>query len=57
VQDGKRANRVPLSPRALRILKDFRNITDKSKWVFPSTRNTGRHTNHAQKAVEQIVER
>jgi integrase len=42
-------HRVPLSPQASRILKDLRNITDKSKsnsnskWVFPSTRKTGPH--------------
>jgi integrase len=50
---------VPLSPQALRILKDLRNITEKSKpkskWVFPSTRKTGPHINHAQKAIERIV--
>ena len=52
-------HRVPLSPQALRILKDLRNITEKSKakakWVFPSTRKTGPHINHAQKAIERIV--
>jgi integrase len=50
-------HRVPLSPQALRILKDLRNITGKSKWVFPSTRKTGPHINHAQKAIERVVKR
>jgi integrase len=56
-------HRVPLSPQASRILKDLRNITDKSKsnsnskWVFPSTRKTGPHINHAQKAIERIEKR
>jgi hypothetical protein len=52
-------HRVPLSAQALRILKDLRNITEKSKskWVFPSTRETGPHINHAQKAIERIVKR
>lgn len=58
-------HRVPLSPQALRILKDLRTITEKSncksesksKWVFPSTRKTGPHINHAQKAIERIVKR
>jgi integrase len=50
-------HRVPLSPQALRILKDLRNITGKSKWVFPSTRKTGPHINHAQKAIERVGKR
>lgn len=51
------AHRVPLSPRALRILKALRKKTDDSPWVFPSTRKKGPHINHAQKAIERIVER
>jgi integrase len=31
--------------------------SDESPWVFPSTRKAGPHINHAQKAIERIVER
>lgn len=52
------AHRVPLSPQAVRILKGLRSEAEKdATWVFPSTRKTGPHINHAQKAIERIVER
>lgn len=52
------AHRVPLSPQAVKILKALKAVAaDKSAWVFPSTRKTGPHINHAQKAIERIVER
>ena len=50
------AHRVPLAPQAVKILKELRADGD-SPWVFPSTRKTGLHINHAQKAIERIVER
>lgn len=50
------AYRIPLAPQALKILKKLRAGGD-SPWVFPSTRKTGPHINHAQKAIERIVER
>ena len=49
------AHRVPLSPQALRILKPWRKTVDDSPWVFPSSRQTGPHIAHAQKAIERIV--
>jgi integrase len=52
------AHRVPLSPQALRILKGLKaDAKEDATWVFPSTRKTGPHINHAQKAIERIVER
>jgi len=52
------AHRVPLSPQAVRILKGLKADAKKdATWVFPSTRKTGPHINHAQKAIERIVER
>lgn len=51
------AHRVPLSPPALKILKDLNSKAGDSEWVFPSTRKTGPHINHAQKAIERIVKR
>ena len=52
------AHRVPLSPQAVRILKALKAEAKKdATWVFPSTRKTGPHINHAQKAIERIVER
>ena len=49
------AHRVPLSPQAVRILKPWRETTDDSQWVFPSSRQKGPHIAHAQKAIERIV--
>lgn len=52
------AHRVPLSPQAVRILKRLKADAKKdATWVFPSTRKTGPHIHHAQKAIERIVER
>jgi integrase len=51
------AHRVPLSPQALRILKDLRKSTGESPWVFPSPWKGRPHINHAQKAIERVVER
>jgi integrase len=54
------AHRVPLSPQAVRILKELWKTTGESAWVFPSphwSRRNGPHINHAQKAIERIVER
>ena len=50
------AHRVPLSPQAVRILKAWRETVDESEWVFPSSRKTGPHIAHAQKAIERIVQ-
>jgi integrase len=50
-------HRVRLSPQAVRILKELHGVVGKSPWVFPSTRKTGPHINHAQKAIERIVDR
>jgi len=50
------AHRVPLSPQAVRILKAWRETGDESEWVFPSSRKTGPHIAHAQKAIERIVQ-
>ena len=49
------AHRVPLSPQARRILKAWRQTVGDSPWVFPSSRQTGPHIAHAQKAIERIV--
>ena len=49
------AHRVPLSPQALRILKDLRQTSEESLWVFPSPRKALPHIQHAQKAIERIV--
>jgi integrase len=49
------AHRVPLSPQAVRILKPWRQAADDSPWVFPSSRKTGPHIAHAQKAIERVV--
>jgi integrase len=52
------AHRVPLSPQAVRILKALKAEADEdATWVFPSTRKTGPHVKHAQKAIERIVDR
>jgi integrase len=52
------AHRVPLSPPAVRILKALKAAAEKdATWVFPSSRKAGPHINHAQKAIERIVER
>jgi integrase len=51
------AHRVPLSPAAVRILADLRKAVANSSWVFPSPRKAQPHLNHAQKAIERIVER
>jgi integrase len=63
------SHRVPLSPQALRIFKElhaYRESTRRpnedgdmelSPWVFPSTRKTGPHVHHAQKAFERLVAR
>ena len=63
------SHRVPLSPQALRIFKElhgYRETTSRenedgdqelSPWVFPSTRKTGPHVHHAQKAFERLVAR
>jgi integrase len=62
-------HRVPPSPQALRIFKElhvYRESTRRpnedgdlqlSPWVFPSTRKTGPHVHHAQKAFERLVYR
>jgi integrase len=49
------AHRLPLSPQAVRILKTWRETVDDSPWVFPSSRKTGPHIAHAQKAIERVV--
>lgn len=49
------AHRVPLSPQAVKILKAWRDPDGDSPWVFPSSRKTGPHIAHAQKAIERIV--
>jgi integrase len=54
---NKLAHRVPLSPQAVRVLKELRKTAGDSPWVFPSPRKKGPHINHAQKAIERIVER
>jgi integrase len=51
------AHRVPLSPPAIKVLKELKKGIGESTWVFPSTRKTGPHIAHAQKAIERIVER
>ncbi|MGE3342856.1 MAG: tyrosine-type recombinase/integrase [Vicinamibacterales bacterium] len=51
------AHRVPLSPPAVKILKALKKETGDSPWVCPSTRKTGPHINHAQKAIERVVQR
>ena len=51
------AHRVPLSPQALRILKNLRGVAGDSPSVFPSARKKGSSIKHAQKAIEPIVER
>jgi integrase len=49
------ARRVPLSPQAVRVLKEWRPNVRDSPWVFPASRK-GLHIAHAQKAIERIVE-
>lgn len=63
------SHRVPLSPQALSILRELHGyrestrrpdrdgVLELSPWVFPSTRMTGPHVHHAQKAFERVVER
>ncbi|MGE0447652.1 MAG: tyrosine-type recombinase/integrase [Vicinamibacterales bacterium] len=51
------AHRVPLSPPAVKVLKELQKDAEESPWVFPSTRKAGPHINHAQKAIERIVRR
>ena len=51
------AHRVPLSPPATKILKALKaGADDKETWVFPSPKKAGEHMNHAQKAIERVVE-
>jgi integrase len=52
---NKLAHRVPLSPQAVQILTELQKAG--GDWVFPSTHKKGKHINHAQKAIERIVER
>lgn len=54
---NKLAHRVPLSPPALRILKELKKAIGESPWVFPSTRKKGPHINYAQNAIERIIDR
>ena len=61
------SHRVPLSPQALRIFRQLQVYREANRqpdehgelqlspWVFPSTRKTGPHVNHAQKAFERLV--
>ena len=51
------AHRVPLSPPALRLLKELHKSTGVSTWVFPSPKKAGPHIAHAQKAIERVVRR
>jgi integrase len=51
------AHRVPLSAQDVRVLKDLRERTGTSDWLFPSARKPAVHITHAQKAIERIVER
>ena len=62
------SHRVPLSPQSLRIFRELHGYREKtlreidgepelSPWVFPSTRLTGPHVHHAQKAFERLVAR
>jgi integrase len=39
------------------VVKSLRSVTGDSPWVFPSANKKGSHINHAQKAIERIVER
>jgi integrase len=54
---NKLSHRVPLSPPALRIVKNLHELTGKSEWVFPSPVKKLPHLHHAQKAFERLVER
>jgi integrase len=49
------AHRVPLGPQAVRLLRAWRQMSDDSPWVFPSSRKKGPHVAHAQKAIERVV--
>lgn len=61
------SHRVPLSPQALTLFEELHAFREKtiqtdefgeptlSPWVFPSTRKTGPHIHHAQKAFERMV--
>jgi integrase len=63
------SHRVPLSPQTLRIFRELHTYRENtarendagevelSPWVFPSTRKTGPHVYHAQKAFERLVAR
>lgn len=63
------SHRVPLSPQALELFKQLHTYREATKrldkdgrpelspWVFPSTRKTGPHIYHAQKAFERVVAR
>ena len=51
------AHRVPLSPQALRILKELHKSIGDSMYLFPSPKKTAPHIAHAQKAIERVVER
>ncbi|MEW6319689.1 MAG: tyrosine-type recombinase/integrase [Acidobacteriota bacterium] len=58
IRDENTIRNRPLSSQAVRILKRLKaDAKDDATWVFPSTRKTGPHINHAQKAIERIVER
>jgi integrase len=54
---NKLSHRVPLSPPALRIVKELHELSGKSEWVFPSPWKKCPHVHHAQKAFERLVER
>lgn len=48
---------MPLSPPAVKLLKELKAEAGDSPWVFPSTRKKGPHIAYAQNAIERVIER
>jgi integrase len=50
-------HRVPLSPQAVKVLKNLRSLTGVSRWVVPSAKKQDANIAHVQKAIERVVQR
>jgi integrase len=56
-QERACAQSTTVASAAVRILKPLTSQGEDSAWVFPSRRKACPHINHAQKAIERIVDR